>query len=98
MAIQSALQSLDFEYTISSFFRDLASIRQNTFKDTTICSSFREAGIWPISRKKALQKMKIYSVPEPLPPRALTPENKWSLPAHIRAPETLWEAEAGLEE
>jgi hypothetical protein len=55
LAIQAALRSLDFEYTITSFFRDLTSIRQQTFKYHTIINSFRDTGIWPPSAKAGIK-------------------------------------------
>jgi hypothetical protein len=57
LAIQAALRSLDFEYTITSFFRDLTSIRQQTMKYHTIVNSFRDSGMWPLSAKAGLKKM-----------------------------------------
>jgi hypothetical protein len=60
LAIQAALRSLDFEYTITSFFRDLTSIRQQTMKYHTIVNSFRDSGIWPPSAKAGLKKMRSY--------------------------------------
>jgi hypothetical protein len=59
-AIQCAIETLDFDYTISSFLRDLAGIRHKTFKKTTIQHAFMSAGMWPINRKKVAQKMAKY--------------------------------------
>jgi hypothetical protein len=59
-AIMNALRSLDFEYTISSFFRDLRDIRENTFKASTIKNAFQESGMWPVSCDAALKKMRVY--------------------------------------
>ena len=42
-AIMNTLRSHDFDYTISSFFRDLREIRQNTFKSSTVKSGFRQS-------------------------------------------------------
>jgi len=58
MAIQAALRSLDFDYNIASFMRDLTDIRKKTFKESTIQHAFKEAGIWPISCKQAIKKMR----------------------------------------
>jgi hypothetical protein len=63
-AVQYATRNLDLDYNISSFFRDLASIRENTFKSTTIIHAFQKAGMWPPSCTIALEKIKIYSKPE----------------------------------
>jgi len=60
-AIHHALYSLDMEYTISSFFRDLSSIREQTFQPYTIKNSFLESGMFPVSYKKALKKMHYYN-------------------------------------
>jgi hypothetical protein len=64
-AVQSAIRSLDIEYTIASFFRDLKDIRTDTFKKSTIQGAFRKTGIWPINTDTAIQKMKVYQPPEP---------------------------------
>ena len=63
-AVQHAMRSLDIDYNVASFFRDLSEIRKNTFKKGTILSAFREAGMWPINHKEAIQKMKVYAPPE----------------------------------
>ena len=52
--------------------RDMQEIRAKTFKKGTIYSAFRKAGIWPISCKTALEKMKTYAPPKPLEPKLLT--------------------------
>jgi hypothetical protein len=44
-AIQYALETLDFEYIVSSFLRDLAEVRSRTFKKSTIKSAFEKAKI-----------------------------------------------------
>jgi len=49
------------EYTISSFFRDLSAIRQQTFQPYTIKNSFHESGMFPVSYKIALKKMRHYN-------------------------------------
>jgi hypothetical protein len=79
-AVMSAFRSLDLEYSISSFFRDLTSIREKTFQESTILSSFEDSGIWPVCADKALRKMRIYSKKHPsqpstsdLPPLLTTP-------------------------
>jgi hypothetical protein len=60
-AVQHAMRSLDIDYNIASFFRDLAMIRTDTFKKGTIIGAFRDSGMWPINPQKALQKMKVYT-------------------------------------
>ena len=60
LAIQAALRSLDFEYTITSFFRDLTYIRSQTMKRYTITNAFKTSGMWPPSTKAGLKKMQEY--------------------------------------
>jgi hypothetical protein len=48
-AVQHAMQSLDIDYNIASFFRDLSEIRKNTFKKGTIIGAFRDSGMWLIN-------------------------------------------------
>ena len=59
-AIQYALERLEFEYTISSFFRDLPEIRTKTLKKDTIKNAFARAGMWPVNAQKVLQNMSKY--------------------------------------
>ncbi|RPB06190.1 hypothetical protein L873DRAFT_1851141 [Choiromyces venosus 120613-1] len=54
------------EYSISSFFRDLSTIRMQTFQLYTIKNSFRESGMFPVSYKIALKKMHHYNKPKPV--------------------------------
>ena len=60
-AIHNALHSLDMKYTISSFFPDLSSIREQTFQSHTIQNVFKESGMFPVAFKKALKKMRHYN-------------------------------------
>ena len=60
-AIHHALRNLDYEYTITSLFRDLSNIREQTFKEYTIKNAFRNSGMWPVSFKAAKKKMREYS-------------------------------------
>ncbi|RPA96323.1 DDE-domain-containing protein, partial [Choiromyces venosus 120613-1] len=55
--IHHALRSLDIEYTISSFFRDLDTIRKQTFQSHIIKNSFKNSGMFPVSYKNAIKKM-----------------------------------------
>jgi hypothetical protein len=59
-AILDALQSQDFDYSISSFFRDLPKIREQAFKPSTIQNAFLESGMWPLSCKQTLKWMYKY--------------------------------------
>ena len=60
-AIHQSMHSLDLEYNITSFFRDLKEIREKTMKSYTIKHVFQDSGMWPISYKIALRKMRQYS-------------------------------------
>ena len=60
LAVQNAIRSLDFEYSITSFFRDLTSIRTQTFQYHTIVNCFQDSGIWPPSAKAGIKKMRSY--------------------------------------
>ena len=76
-AIQSALETLDFDYTVSSFLRDLPSIRTQTFKKITIKHAFKEAGMWPVNTQIVLDKMSKYIrelTPEPILPTLPPPQ------------------------
>ena len=59
-AIREAIRALDFEYSMSSFFRDLPKIRKATFKKSTIQHAFRNSGTWPINWKRACKKRRSY--------------------------------------
>jgi hypothetical protein len=59
-AIQHAIWSLDFEYTLTSFFRDLLAIREKTMKYHTIVNAFHDSEMWPISCAQGLKKMRSY--------------------------------------
>jgi hypothetical protein len=60
LAIQNAIRSLDFEYTITSFFRDLSAIRKQTMQYYIIVNAFKESGMWPVNIKAGIQKMRSY--------------------------------------
>ena len=76
-AVQHTMHNLDLNYNVASFMRDMQEIQAETFKKGTIYSAFWKAGMWPISCKTALAKMKIYAppkIPEPkLPTISQTP-------------------------
>ena len=96
MAVQAALRSLDFEYTITSFFRDLTHIRSQTMRQYTIINAFKTSGMWPPSAKAGLKKMQEYrkrrqfdgveeeelELPKLLPTR---PDQIWDTTATLRA-------------
>ncbi len=60
-AVQQAIRGMDLEYSITSFFRDLSSIREKTMKKWTLKNAWRESGMWPISYKKAIKKIWQYA-------------------------------------
>ena len=60
------MRNLDLDYNIASFMQDLTEISAETFKMRTIHSAFEKAGIWPISCKTAIAKIKVYSLPKAL--------------------------------
>jgi hypothetical protein len=60
-AVQHAMHNLDLDYNVASFMRDIQEIRAKTFKKGTIHSAFQKAGMWLISCKTALQKIKTYA-------------------------------------
>lgn len=64
LAIQESIRTLDFEYTVASFFRDLNKIRESSFKSYTIVNTFRDSGTWPINRSIVKKKMIQYSSKE----------------------------------
>jgi hypothetical protein len=66
-AIQHAMRNLNLDYNVASFMRDLHKIQTETLKKGTIQTAFRKAGIWPISCKTAIEKIKIYAPPKPQP-------------------------------
>ena len=58
-AIQAALKSLNFEYTIASFFYDLASICKKTYTTSNIKDAFRNSSMFLLTAnivKKNIQK------------------------------------------
>ena len=61
MAIENALSSLDVEYSLRSFLRDLPWIREQTFKRDTIKHAFRKASMYPINAKECLKQLKIFN-------------------------------------
>ena len=63
-AIKESLAKFDTEYGIRSFLRDLPEIRAKTFKKDTIHHAFRDSGMWPVSPKRCIDKLKVYKPPE----------------------------------
>jgi len=60
-AINNAVHSLEIEYTISSFLRDLNSIGKQTFQSYRIQNAFKNSGMFPVCFKSALNKMRYYN-------------------------------------
>ena len=60
VALMNAIRSFEAEYLVSSFFRDLPTIREKTFTVSTIKHSFANSGIWPVSFKAVKKKLKEY--------------------------------------
>jgi DDE superfamily endonuclease len=64
VAVWDALRSLEPEYNVQSFFRDLPTIRAKTFTKSTIKGSFKNAGIWPISFATVRHQLQKYGKKE----------------------------------
>ncbi|KFY20917.1 hypothetical protein V491_03319 [Pseudogymnoascus sp. VKM F-3775] len=77
-AVLTAIRDIDLTYDLRSFMRDLMWIQKQTFKESTIISAFRKAGIWPVSCNTALTKLRTYSRPTIQPvstlPTQVTPK------------------------
>src|SRR5271156_6800485 len=56
----NAIRSFEAEYFVSSFFRDLPTIREKTFTVSIIKHSFANSGIWLVSFKAIKKKLKEY--------------------------------------
>jgi hypothetical protein len=54
------IRSLEFNYSVTSFFTNLTSIRQEIFKPHTIINSFKDSGIWLLSYKQGIKKIRSY--------------------------------------
>ena len=67
VALINALQAFKPSYNIRAFFRDLPTIRNQTFKPCTIKHSFKDAGIWPVNFKAIQKKMAEYGKKEEQP-------------------------------
>ena len=56
----NAIRLYKAKYLISSFFKDLLTIREKTFTVSTIKHAFQNSGIWPVSFKAVKRKLKEY--------------------------------------
>jgi len=63
-AIHHVLYSLDIIHTIALFFRDMSSICEQTFQPFTFKNSFKQSGMFTVSFKKAVKKMRQYNTME----------------------------------
>lgn len=90
-AIQEAVAESFVEYSLHQFLRDLAKIRINTFKASTIRHAFEESGMWPVNAQKCIKNLKVFnpdlSNESPLPTL---------LPRHFH-PQQIADVEHGLE-
>ena len=98
MAIHAALRSLDFEYMITFFFRNLTLIRTQIMQKYIIKNAFESSGIWPVSYKAGIKKMRLYGKKKrlieevkeeeslDLPPLLPTrPDKVWNIAVTLRA-------------
>ena len=81
-AIKESLASLDIEYTLCSFLRDLTRIREKTFKKRTIKHAFQKSGMYPIDIQQCLKQLKTFNPPQ-------EEDNEPSLPNTLHKPRTL---------
>ena len=70
--VQKAISNLEVSYDMQAFLRDLTSIREETFKKSTIRSAFKKSGIWPISEQKCLEQLKKFA-PKKSKSKVVTP-------------------------
>lgn len=88
---------MDVTYDLPSFMRDLPEIRERTFKEPTIISAFRKAGVWPISCSTALTKLRTYSQPRVQPTQPTQPTSTLPIRPITPIPSTFQGVEAGLQ-
>jgi hypothetical protein len=62
-AIQQAIRNFDTDYNVTSFFRDLSTIRTQTFTKGNCIKAFRDSGIWPANYEKIKEKVAVYAKP-----------------------------------
>jgi len=94
VAIKDVIASLDVEYGLRSFLRDLAWIRQQTFKKSTIRHAFRKAGMYPPNATACLEQLRTFNPPKEkkdttnLSTLPRTPTKPMEVEVHL----TKWEA------
>lgn len=96
IAVQHAIRRLDFEYSITSFMRDLAWIRDKTMQFHTIVNAFKESGMWPVNMRKGLQKMRGYNKRTRTEEEAELESTMDELPTHGMSP--LWKISTAIRE
>jgi hypothetical protein len=89
VAIKDALASLDVEYRLRSFLRDLSSIREQTFKKRTIRHAFKKSGMYPPNSAECLKQLKTFNPPK-------EKKDKSTLPTLPRTPTKPMEVEIQL--
>jgi hypothetical protein len=89
VAIKDAIASLDIEYGLRSFLRDLAWVWEQTFKKRTIRHAFKDSGIYPPDTTKCLQQLKTFNPPKE--------RKEASLPTLPRTPTKPMEVEVQLD-
>jgi len=67
-AVNEATRMGNRDYNRMDFFADIERIRHQTFKESTIKSSFKKTGIWPFNPEIVLQKLKEFEPPHHTPP------------------------------
>ena len=96
LAIQAALRSLDFEYTITSFFRDLTHIRSQTMQRYKIVNAFKSSGMWPPSAKAGLKKMQEYRKKRSFDDMEQEAEDRIDLPKLLPPGSEIWSTAATI--
>ena len=67
VAIRSSISQLNVEYGIREFLQSLPSVRDKTFKKSTIKSAWKKSGMWPISTKACLKELQRFKPPTTTP-------------------------------
>jgi hypothetical protein len=88
VAIKDAIASLNIEYGIRSFLRDLGRIREHAFKKRTIRHAFKNSEIYLPNTRKCLKQLKTFNL--------LKEKKETSLPTLPRTLTKLIEVEVQL--
>jgi len=78
VALHESVQYGDVEYSKTDFLAAYQTMRQRTFKSSTILSAWRKVGLFPFNPQVVLDKVKVYEPsqgiqPPQTPPRTLKP-------------------------